>query len=111
MFRTVCSTEDVWEGELQEFTVDSKDVIVIHTEGAGFRAYDARCPHQDQSLADATLEDNVLTCPAHLWQFDVTTGCGVNPADCKLKAYACKVEGDQVYVDTESEVAAENTTS
>lgn len=99
MFKTVCSTEEVWEGELQEFSVDARDIIIIHTEHAGFRAYDARCPHQDQSLAEATLDGNVLTCPAHLWQFDVTTGAGVNPANCKLTTFPCKVVDDHVLVD------------
>jgi toluene monooxygenase system ferredoxin subunit len=99
LFKTVCSTDDVWEGELQEFTVEDRDIIIIHTEHAGFRAYEARCPHQDQSLGGAMLDGNVLTCPAHLWQFDVTTGAGVNPANCKLTSVACKVVDNHVLVD------------
>jgi toluene monooxygenase system ferredoxin subunit len=45
------------------------------------------------------LEDNVLTCRAHLWQFDVRDGCGINPSDCNLAIYPTKIEGDEVYID------------
>jgi toluene monooxygenase system ferredoxin subunit len=114
VFKVACKTDDVWEGEFLEFTVDGRDVIVVHTEGGGFRAYDAQCPHQDQSLGEASLEGNVLTCPAHLWQFDVVTGEGVNPKNCKLTSYACKVEAESVFIDIESEhffeESASNTT-
>lgn len=106
MFQRICATDDVWEGEFQEFTLNDKDVIVIHVEGGGFRAFESKCPHQDQSLGDATLEGNVLTCPAHLWQFDVTTGKGVNPATCKLHGYPCKVVEDEVLVDVENSMEA-----
>jgi len=103
-YKAICAADDVWEGELQEFEVDDHDVIVVHTEDGGFRVFDAKCPHQDQSLGEASLEGVVLTCPAHLWQFDVTTGEGVNPTGCKLTAYASKVEDGQVLVDLQSEV-------
>lgn len=110
-FKAICTTDDVWEGELQEFEVGEQDIIVVHTEGGEFRAFNARCPHQDQSLAEASLEGNVLTCPAHLWQFDVSTGDGVNPTGCRLHGYACKVEEDQVLVDVESTFPASEATS
>ncbi|MDR5749043.1 Rieske 2Fe-2S domain-containing protein [Caballeronia sp. LZ029] len=109
MLQRICTTEDVWEGEFQEFAVKDIDVIVVHVEGGGFRAFESKCPHQDQSLGEATLEGNVLTCPAHLWQFDVTTGQGVNPAGCKLRGFACSVEGDEVMVDVEQSLEVSGT--
>lgn len=105
-FKAICTTDDVWEGELQEFELDDRDIIVVHAEGGGFRAFDAKCPHQDQSLGEASLEGNVLTCPAHLWQFDVATGEGVNPTGCKLTSYPCKVVDDQVMVDIQATAEA-----
>jgi toluene monooxygenase system ferredoxin subunit len=100
VFERVCTTDDVWVGELIAFDVASRKIILINVEDK-FHAYDAQCPHQDQSLCEGSLEGTVLTCPAHQWQFDVTTGLGVNPTGCKLKAYALKIEADEIYVDAE----------
>lgn len=103
MFERVCATDDVWEGELISFDVTSRKIILINVDEQ-FRAYDAQCPHQDQSLCDGKLDGNVLTCPAHLWEFDVTTGHGINPTGCKLRGYALKLENDDVYVDVEQPI-------
>ncbi|TFL13443.1 2Fe-2S ferredoxin [Pusillimonas caeni] len=106
VFKAICSADDIWEGEFQDFEVDEREVIVVHAEDNGFRVFDAKCPHQDQSLAEASLEGNVLTCPAHLWQFDVATGDGVNPTGCKLTSYPCKVVDGQVMADLEAATEA-----
>lgn len=100
MFERVCTADDVWEGELMPFDVASRKIILINVNEQ-FHAYDANCPHQDQSLCDGSLEGVILTCPAHRWQFDVTTGQGVNPTGCELKAYALKREADDIYVDVD----------
>jgi len=102
VFKAICSADDVWEGEFQDFEVDNREVIVVHVEDNGFKVFDAKCPHQDQSLAEASLEGNVLTCPAHLWQFDVSTGDGVNPSGCKLTSYPCKVVDGEVLADLQA---------
>jgi toluene monooxygenase system ferredoxin subunit len=39
-----------------------------------------------------------LTCSAHLWQFDVNTGEGVNPTGVSLKSYPVKVEDESVLI-------------
>jgi len=95
----VCSTDDLWEGEIQEFAVGDIDVLIAHAEGGDFHAYESKCPHQDQDLADASFENNVLTCPAHLWQFDITTGRGINPAGCKLKGFELEIIDNELYID------------
>lgn len=100
MFEKVCTTDDVWEGELVPFDVGPRKILLINLDDQ-FHAYDATCPHQDQSLCEGTLDGNILTCPAHMWQFDVTTGAGINPTGCKLKSYALRLEADDVYVDIE----------
>jgi toluene monooxygenase system ferredoxin subunit len=102
-FQKVCSKDDLWEGEMEIFEVGGREVLVIHLPGGEVRAIPPGCPHQDQPLVEGTLEGTVLTCRAHLWRFDVATGNGVNPADCKLVQFPVKVEGDDVYVDLEED--------
>lgn len=97
-YRKVCDLDDLWEGEMDVFEVGNNDVLIVHMPGGVIRAYDPVCPHQDHPLIEGELKDCILTCSAHLWQFDVVSGEGVNPTGVKLKSYPVKTEGDAVYV-------------
>ena len=98
-FQKVCTTEDVWEGEMQAYTVDGTEIVIVHAPGDEWRAIQSVCPHQEVELVEGELEGRVLTCRMHLWQFDVLTGKGVNPEHAELALYPLKVEGDDIYVD------------
>ncbi|MFG1294249.1 Rieske 2Fe-2S domain-containing protein [Xanthobacter variabilis] len=98
-FKPVCTLDDLWEGDMQVFEVGAQEVLVVNAEGGVIRAFDPICPHQEQALIEGTLEGCVLTCPAHLWQFDVVSGEGVNPTGCRLNAYPVRVEGADILVD------------
>jgi toluene monooxygenase system ferredoxin subunit len=45
-----------------------------------------------------TLAWILLTCAAHLWQFNLSTGQGVNPQGCQLYRYRVKVEDETIAV-------------
>ena len=97
-FKKICDLDDLWEGEMDVFELDGQEVLIIHTEGGEVRAYDPVCPHADFPLVDGEFEDCILTCSAHLWQFDVNTGEGVNPTGVSLKSYPVKVEDESVLI-------------
>jgi toluene monooxygenase system ferredoxin subunit len=97
-FVRVASFADLWEGEMLSCAVGGARVVVIR--GDGFvAAYEDRCAHLGVRLSEGTLVGSVLTCRAHLWQYDARTGRGVNPANACLKPFATKVEGGGVFVD------------
>ncbi|MBV6755015.1 Rieske (2Fe-2S) protein [Rhodococcus opacus] len=87
----VLHLDDLWEGEMESVEVDGKPVLLINHDG-DVLAYQNRCPHQEWPLNDGDLEDKKLTCAQHLWEFDVTTGKGINPSTCSLVTYQCKVD-------------------
>lgn len=89
----VSHLDDLWEGEMEAVEVEGKPVVLINIDGEVW-AYQNRCPHQAWPLDDGDLEDEKLTCANHLWEFDVTTGKGINPANCSLVGYQCKVDED-----------------
>jgi toluene monooxygenase system ferredoxin subunit len=99
-FERICSLDDLWEGEMREFSVRGRRVLVVHAEGGTVSAFAALCPHQAFPLVEGKLEGTKLTCAAHLWEFDAVTGSGLNPKDCALRRYEAKVENGEVHVDT-----------
>lgn len=109
-FERACALDEVWEGEMILVTVAGSEVLLIHLDGGGVRAFDPRCPHQGWPLAEGSLDDGVLTCGMHGWEFDVRSGAGINPTDCGLHTFAVEVRGGEVWVDRQSaapEAAAE----
>jgi|TARA_B100001540_G_scaffold298984_1_gene302995 toluene monooxygenase system ferredoxin subunit len=97
-FQKVCEVDDVWEGEMELFDVNGNEVLIVHSPGMEIRAFSPICPHQEFSLFDGELENCVLTCSAHLWQFDVRTGEGVNPTGTSLTSYPMRVEDNAIWV-------------
>ena len=85
--------DDLWEGDMAGAEVAGQPVLLVNLDGE-VRAYRNRCPHQEWALDDGDLDETTLTCVRHLWSFDVSTGCGVNPADTRLVSYPCRVDED-----------------
>lgn len=65
-------------GELPEGTptpveVDGRPICVVRVP-EGIFAFDDVCPHRGTPLSLGRLDGTKLTCSAHTWEFDVTTG-------------------------------------
>lgn len=90
--------EDLWDGEMRGTTVGETKVLLIHKNGSVF-AFEDRCPHQAVKLSEGRIDGEILTCPAHEWQYDVRTGIGLNPKGVRLKSFPVKVEDGKVFVD------------
>jgi len=103
-FEKVCDLDDLWEGEMEAFSVGDTEIVVIHADGGVVRAIPASCPHQEHPLVEGELDGQTLTCNAHLWEFDVCTGKGVNPDDAQLVNFAVKVENGEVLIDVTQKI-------
>jgi toluene monooxygenase system ferredoxin subunit len=100
-FRPAMRADDLWTGEMAGVVIDDKPVLLIRVE-TGVRAYEDHCAHQRVKLSEGTLDGCVLTCRAHLWQYDVCTGKGVNPDSVSLRAYAVRITDGRIEVDVEA---------
>jgi toluene monooxygenase system ferredoxin subunit len=100
-FKKVCTLDDLWEGEMESFEIDGQEVLLVCAEGGDIKAFQGICPHQDIPLIEGSFDGKKLICKAHLWQFDASTGKGINPDDCALAEYPVRVEGDDVLIETE----------
>src|ERR1700740_1942307 len=94
----VANLDDLWEGEMTDVQVGDEQILLAHLTGGNIRAYQGYCPHQRTPLAQGKLEGSVLTCAAHSWQFDLSTGQGVNPKTCQLGHYDLKIEDAVIFV-------------
>jgi len=94
----VATLGDLWEGDITDVRLGDELILLVHLAGGNIRAYQGYCPHQKTILADGKLDGNILTCAAHFWQFDLSTGEGVNPKRCQLHRYPVKVEDSTICV-------------
>lgn len=89
-FVELIEADQLWDGEMESFDVGPVEVLLLKFNGT-IRAYDGICPHQSFSLVEGELEDGVLTCRAHEWQFDALTGVSINPTGSCLRAHEARV--------------------
>jgi len=94
----VASVDQIPLGEGREFVVAGRIVAVFNTDGT-FHAMDGICPHAGGPLAKGILHQNVVTCPWHGWQFDVTTGRHCLNAQLQHPHYPVIVEGSDLFVE------------
>jgi toluene monooxygenase system ferredoxin subunit len=94
----ICASIDLAPGEMREFTLpDGSPILLLRTDGQVFACV-ADCPHQDTPLIDGVLDRAVLTCPTHLWQWDLETGDALGIAELPLPMHAVREADGRVYV-------------
>jgi len=87
-----------------------KGICLTHFEGK-FSALDNQCPHQKGPLGEGSIEDGVLRCPWHGWDFHPCTGKAPGFEDGGVPVYQLKEEGDAIFVGLEEEEAHIDTIS
>lgn len=72
-FVEVASVDDVPVGTTRHVEAKGVEIALANVRGTIYAVSD-RCGHQNAPLSKGTLYDNIITCPLHHAQFDVTTG-------------------------------------
>ena len=94
---TVAKVSDLAAGSGRVVEVNGKSVALFNVNGS-FYAIDNTCRHQGGPLGEGMLEGSVVTCPWHMWEYDVTTGELAANREIKVETYAVQVEGNEVKV-------------
>lgn len=86
----------------------NSSLLVIRSAEQVF-VYEDKCPHASWPLSQGTLNNFILECPGHGWEFDALTGRCLNaPAYC-LTPVNVRVCGDIVHLQwQDSEQREEN---
>ncbi len=87
---------DFPDGSVRRVALAGGDVLVANVAGALYAMANI-CTHRGAPLNEGALEGNIVTCPWHGGQFDVTTGKVVSPPPMKDEAsFDVRVEGSDV---------------
>ncbi len=102
--------EDLPEGRVMTVTAGHKGICLTHFEGT-YSALDNKCPHQGGPLGEGSIENGMLRCPWHGWDYHPCTGNSPGGYDDGVEAYAIKEEDGAIYVGLEPEKPHETTIS
>ncbi len=97
-FLRAAKKDEIPPGTIREFEIDGKTVALANVDGK-FYAIHNTCLHRGGPLGQGELEDKVVTCPWHGWQYDVTTGKVVMNPSVGVQFYAVEVRGEDIFVD------------
>ena len=96
-FVKVCSLSDLAVGECKSVQAAGKAIALFNVEGT-VCALDNICLHRGGPLGEGMLEGEVVTCPWHMWEYNVRTGEKVGESSIKVATYPVQIEGNDVKV-------------
>jgi thiamine pyrophosphate-dependent acetolactate synthase large subunit-like protein/nitrite reductase/ring-hydroxylating ferredoxin subunit len=95
------------EGRVMTVTAAHKDLCLSHYKGK-FTVMDNKCPHQGGPLGEGSIENGLLRCPWHGWDF-CPHGGSSGDYDDGLETFELRIEDDAIYVGLEEEPPHEET--
>jgi nitrite reductase (NADH) small subunit len=90
-------TSELSPGSSVEKRILARRIAVFNVEGKLY-GIESDCKHMKASLQKGNVQNYIVTCPWHHWQYDIKTGQCLTVDKFKLKTYAVEVEGDDVYI-------------
>lgn len=97
-WKTLGKLDDLEMGERREVTLSSGKIILLIKSESGLHAVCADCPHQETPLSEGMLDGDVLTCPMHLWQWDIKTGEKIGIAELPLEIFELRQENGEWFI-------------
>ncbi len=95
--------EELLEGRVMSVTAGHTSVCLTHFEGK-YCALSNKCPHQGGPLGEGSIENGMLRCPWHGWDFHPCTGLAPDGHDDDgVPTYLVKEEDNAIFVGLEKE--------
>ncbi len=99
-FVKAATTEQIRPGTCIGVKVEGVFIGIYNVEGE-YYAMNNICPHLGGVLTYGFLDKNCVTCPMHMWEFDVKTGECVWPGEESIPVYPIKIEGEDILVNVD----------
>lgn len=112
--RVVCRIDELPPGEVRIVQIGRHDIGVFNVNGVPY-ALSNHCPHQGAEVCRGTVtgavesdgpyqsewtrDNQIIQCPWHAWQFDITTGQCLAQADRKVSTYRAWIDADNVMIE------------
>ena len=77
-------------GSVKTVSAGSITIALTHFEGK-FSALDNKCPHQEGPLGEGSIENGMLRCPWHGWDFHPITGIPPGGYDDGVGTYPVEI--------------------
>ncbi|MBX2820039.1 MAG: Rieske 2Fe-2S domain-containing protein [Rhodothermaceae bacterium] len=90
------------EGRVKPITCAHRTLCITHFKGK-YGALDNRCPHQGGPLGEGSIENGLLRCPWHGWDYDPISGKAPG-FDDGVESFPVEIRSDGVYVEIEEEL-------
>ena len=97
----VLATEELPEGRVTTVSAGAKSVALVHYDGQ-FSALDNHCPHQGGPLGEGSIENGLLRCPWHGFDYCPLTGQSPGFED-EATTYPLEIRDGEVFVGIEEQ--------
>ncbi len=95
-YKVLDKKEELPENRVMTVTAGHKQIALSHFEGK-ICALDNSCPHQGGPLGEGSIENGILRCPWHGWDYHPCTGKAPG-FDDGVEPYEVKEENGAIYV-------------
>jgi thiamine pyrophosphate-dependent acetolactate synthase large subunit-like protein/nitrite reductase/ring-hydroxylating ferredoxin subunit len=92
----VLDTDELLEGRVKPVTCLHRTLCMTRHEGS-YGALDNHCPHQGGPLGEGSIENGLLRCPWHGWDYDPITGKAPGYDD-GVETFEVETREDGIYV-------------
>ncbi|MEH2258733.1 NifU family protein [Nostoc sp.] len=72
--------------------------LILHHQGIIVKCYRNACTHLGSALDQGKVENGIITCPSHGFQYKLETGECLTAPDVSLQSYPVKIKDDKVFV-------------
>jgi pyruvate oxidase len=93
----VADLDELPKDRVRTVVADGKWICLTHVDGR-YGALDNHCPHQGGPLGEGTIENGLLRCPWHGWDYCPLTGASPAGFDERVQSYPVEVRDDGIYV-------------
>src|SRR3989338_4793742 len=97
-FVKVACVDEIKNGKMKSFSVNGSKLLIANVDGKYYSMCSV-CTHKGGPLEYGKLNGNIVTCPWHGAEFDVTNGKVLKgPAEKNEKKYEVKIQGNDILV-------------